>query len=76
MIERLINKGGYDWIWWMDFDTLITNTNIEIRDIIEESLAKVERADRIDYLLTHDWYGCLPTRQLYIIYKRNFVGIC
>jgi mannan polymerase II complex MNN10 subunit len=57
MIERLIKQNTYDWIWWMDFDTLITNTNIKITDIVAESLAAVDKPDDIDYLLSHDCNG-------------------
>ncbi|KAF2187060.1 glycosyltransferase family 34 protein [Zopfia rhizophila CBS 207.26] len=57
MIERLINAEKHDWIWWMDFDTLITNTDIKVADIINESLANVTNPDQIDHLLTHDCNG-------------------
>lgn len=57
MAERLIKTGKYDWIWWLDFDTLITNTNIKVTDIIEEELRNVTDPDSIDYLTTHDCNG-------------------
>jgi mannan polymerase II complex MNN10 subunit len=57
MAERLIKSGKYDWIWWMDFDTLITNTDIKVTDIIEEELRNVTNPDEIDYLFTHDCNG-------------------
>lgn len=55
MLERLIQSGEYDWLWWMDFDTLITNTEIKVEDVIAETLASVEKPDDIDYMFTHDW---------------------
>ncbi|KAH7069243.1 galactosyl transferase GMA12/MNN10 family-domain-containing protein [Paraphoma chrysanthemicola] len=57
MAERLIKTGKYDWIWWMDFDTLITNTDIKLTDIIDEELRNVTNPDEIDYLFTHDCNG-------------------
>lgn len=57
MITRLIKQNKYDWLWWMDFDTLITNTSIKLTDIIHETLANVTSPDEIDYLLTHDCNG-------------------
>lgn len=57
MAERLIKTGKYDWIWWMDFDTLITNTDIKLADIIEEELANITNPEPIDYLLSHDCNG-------------------
>ncbi|CAI6332481.1 unnamed protein product [Periconia digitata] len=57
MITRLIKTNKYDWLWWLDFDTLITNTDIKLTDIIQETLANVTNPDEIDYLLTHDCNG-------------------
>ncbi|KAF2650155.1 glycosyltransferase family 34 protein [Lophiostoma macrostomum CBS 122681] len=57
MMERLIKKDRWDWLWWMDFDTLITNTGIKVTDIISESLANATNPDDIDYLTTHDCNG-------------------
>lgn len=57
MAERLVKSGKYDWIWWLDFDTLITNTDIKVTDIIEEELKNATNPDAIDYLLTHDCNG-------------------
>ena len=47
MAERLIKTGKYDWIWWLDFDTLVTNTNMKLTDIIEEELKNVTDSDAI-----------------------------
>ncbi|EAW25564.1 uncharacterized protein NFIA_043830 [Aspergillus fischeri NRRL 181] len=55
MIERLINTSQYDWIWWIDFDTLITNTTMSLADIISESLASSSVPDMIDFIVTDDW---------------------
>jgi mannan polymerase II complex MNN10 subunit len=55
MLEQAMDGGKHDWIWWIDFDTLITNATIKLGDIIEESLANATRPDDIDFLLTGDW---------------------
>jgi mannan polymerase II complex MNN10 subunit len=57
MAERLIKSAKYDWIWWLDFDTLVTNTDIKVTDVIEEELRNVKNPDEIDYLFTHDCNG-------------------
>jgi mannan polymerase II complex MNN10 subunit len=57
MAERLIRTGKYDWIWWLDFDTLFTNTDIKVTDIIEDELRNLTNRDEIDYLHTHDCNG-------------------
>ena len=57
MAEKVIKTGNYDWVWWLDFDTLITNTEIKLTDIIEEELRNATDPDAIDYLVTHDCNG-------------------
>ncbi len=57
MAVKLIKSGKYDWIWWLDFDTLVTNTNLKVTDIIDEELKKVPDPEDIDYLFTHDCNG-------------------
>jgi len=54
MLESLIRAGGYDWIWWIDFDTLITNTSVALEDIIVDSLEGRNGKDDVDMLLTAD----------------------
>lgn len=55
MMERLLKKDKWDWIWWLDFDTLVTNTDIKVTDVIEETLKNATNPDEVDYLVTHDW---------------------
>jgi len=55
MVEEAIAMGQYDWVWWMDFDTLITNNTIKVEDVIEESLANLTNPDLIDFIFTPDW---------------------
>ena len=56
MVQRVINGSQHDWVWWIDFDTLVMNMNIKVSDIIEEELSKVSNPDKIDFLFTPDWY--------------------
>ena len=55
MVESAISTGLYDWVWWMDFDTLITNNTIKVEDVVEESLANLTNPDLIDFIFTSDW---------------------
>jgi len=52
MVENAINTNKYDWIWWLDFDTLVTNMTIKVEDIITR-YAKLDT----DMILTAD---CFP----------------
>ena len=63
MVERVIKEGQHDWIWWLDFDTLITNTTMSLVDIIEESLANVTTPDAVDFLVTDDWFVWTSTEE-------------
>ena len=55
MVEDLIKAGKHEWIWWIDFDTLITNGNITLEHIVEEALTNTTLPDDINLLLTADW---------------------
>ncbi|KAL1794630.1 hypothetical protein ACET3X_006446 [Alternaria dauci] len=57
MVERLVKTAKYDWIWWLDFDTLITDTGVRVADIITDELDKSENPNEVDYILTHDCNG-------------------
>lgn len=61
MFEYLVRTGDYDWIWWVDFDTVITNTTIKIEDIIADALRDEKNPDNIDLLLTSDWSASLAS---------------
>lgn len=55
MVENIISEGEYDWIWWIDFDTLITNTTVRLEDIIMEAAQRHEKPETLDMILTPDW---------------------
>ena len=55
MIEEVIDAKTHEWIWWMDFDTLIMNMTTPLTDIIEEELALADVPDDIDFFFSHDW---------------------
>jgi len=56
MVQRVIDGSQHDWVWWIDFDTLVMNMNIRLEDIIEGALANVTNADEIDFLFTPDCF--------------------
>ncbi|KAA8616813.1 Glyco-transf-34 domain containing protein [Pyrenophora tritici-repentis] len=57
MVERLIKSKKYDWIWWIDFDTLVTNTAVKLTSIIDEELQKASNPDEVDFIFSHDCNG-------------------
>lgn len=66
MLSSAINSGNYDWVWFADFDTLITNMSISLPSIIDDALTShapdteaggTEKRDRIDWLLTPDCFA-------------------
>jgi len=64
MLRRVIDAGQHEFVWWMDFDTLITNMTTKVEDVIDRGLkAAVARGDvregaedEIDWLVSEDWY--------------------
>ncbi|KAF1994257.1 glycosyltransferase family 34 protein [Amniculicola lignicola CBS 123094] len=52
IMEQLIKKQKWDWIWFVDFDTLIINMETKLEDIIEASLTNVTNLAEIDWLKT------------------------
>ncbi|KAI9792846.1 MAG: hypothetical protein M1833_001005 [Piccolia ochrophora] len=57
MVENIVAEQKYDWIWWLDFDALITNTTVKLEDIIHEALEGHKDPDSVDMILTPD---CFP----------------
>lgn len=55
MVERVIKADQHDWIWYLDLDTLITNTSISLTNLIDENLSNVTMSKDIDLLVTDDW---------------------
>lgn len=58
IIPSLYGEKSYQWVWMLDFDTLITNTSIAISDVIERSLqfaeAEGKRGGDVHLVLTRD----------------------
>lgn len=56
--SAISSNKAYEWIWILDFDTLITNTSTQISDVIERSLtfaeAEAKSGRDIDLILTRD----------------------
>ena len=57
MFENAIASQKYDWLWWLDFDTLITNTSIPLHTLIPKFLHNHPSPSEIAFLLTAD---CFP----------------
>ena len=55
MVEQVIKEEKSDWMFWIDFDTLITNSTIKVEDIINETLAAHKNPDKVDMIFTPDW---------------------
>jgi len=56
MVQRVINGSQHDWVWWIDFDTLVMNMNTRLEDVIADALANVTNPDAIDFLFTPDCF--------------------
>ncbi|KAI9807934.1 MAG: hypothetical protein M1825_005240 [Sarcosagium campestre] len=68
MVENIIKEDRHDWIWWIDYDTLITNTTVKLEDIITDALHNVTKADNVDMILTAD---CFPLNAGSMIFRAH-----
>ncbi|KAI9830413.1 MAG: hypothetical protein M1826_004836 [Phylliscum demangeonii] len=68
MLENIVKEGKADWIWWIDFDTLITNTTIKLEDLIADALDGHPNPDGVDMILTPD---CFPLNAGSMIFRAH-----
>ncbi|KAI5367840.1 Putative glycosyltransferase 34, nucleotide-diphospho-sugar transferase [Septoria linicola] len=57
---KLRGENDYEWIWWTDYDLIITNSSITLENVVDGALARIEnKAHRseIDIIMTPD---CFP----------------
>lgn len=57
---KLRGENDYEWIWWTDYDLIITNSSITLESVVDGALARIEnKAHRseIDIIMTPD---CFP----------------
>jgi len=61
MLSSAIASERYDWIWWLDFDTLITNMSTPLSNIISTALTtgtnNTMEQNKVDWLLTPDCHS-------------------
>ncbi|SMQ45134.1 unnamed protein product [Zymoseptoria tritici ST99CH_3D7] len=52
-------ENAYEWIWWTDFDLIVTNSSITLESMVELALEPYSAAERdqIDMIITPD---CFP----------------
>ncbi|KJX95765.1 hypothetical protein TI39_contig1051g00001 [Zymoseptoria brevis] len=52
-------ENAYEWIWWTDFDLIVTNSSITLENMVELALEPYSAAERdqIDMIITPD---CFP----------------
>lgn len=49
-VEKLLLTNKYDWVWWIDLDSLIMNFDIKLESIIDENYDIVFTANQYSYL--------------------------
>ena len=62
LVNETLNKGSFEWVLWLDFDTLFTNMNIRMEDFIEDvktnDLNKHNTGQQwsdVDMIVAPDW---------------------
>ncbi|KAF2206506.1 glycosyltransferase family 34 protein [Cercospora zeae-maydis SCOH1-5] len=57
---KLEGENSYEWIWWTDYDSIITNSSIKLENLVDDALTGIEdpaRRPEIDIIMTPD---CWP----------------
>lgn len=59
-IQKVLSgEGQYQWVWMLDYDTLITNSAVKLEELVEKALAFAEKEGKsrhaIQMILTRDW---------------------
>ncbi|XP_002964665.2 uncharacterized alpha-1,2-galactosyltransferase C637.06 [Selaginella moellendorffii] len=49
--------GSYDWIFWNDADSLVTNFAVTLEEVVSSTLGDVKYEDRPDLIITQDVTG-------------------
>jgi len=49
-VEKLLLTNKYDWVWWIDLDSLIMNFDIKLESIIDENYDIVFTANQYSYI--------------------------
>lgn len=61
--NKLAGQNSYEWIWWTDYDLIVTNFSITLDSVVREALEQqhveedVTRREEIDLIMTPD---CFP----------------
>lgn len=61
--NKLAGQNSYEWIWWTDYDLIVTNFSITLDSVVREALEQqhveedVNRREEIDLIMTPD---CFP----------------
>lgn len=49
-IQKILEKGVYDWVWWIDIDSLILNFDIKLESIIDENYEIIFTQNTYSYI--------------------------
>lgn len=55
MVEAVIRQGTHDWVWYLDLEALIMNTDVDVRYIVRRALAQTQRPKDVDVIVSQDW---------------------
>lgn len=57
IVEKFAREKKYDWMWFLDFDALITNTDTLIESIIDRAMIMAPEPSDVKIILTEDCNG-------------------
>lgn len=56
VIRDVLEKGDYDWVWWVDIDILIANFDKKIEDIVDNSYDMVFPKNSIAFIASGSFF--------------------
>ena len=59
LVNETLHTGKFDWVLWMDFDTLFTNMSSKMEDFMENAknhLKEGQQWDDVSMIAASDWY--------------------
>jgi hypothetical protein len=66
LVNETLNTDRFDWVLWMDFDTLFTNLSSKMEDFVDDvrtnHLSPGQSWDEVSMIAAPDWSPPCPAR--------------
>ena len=62
LVNETLETGKFEWVLWMDFDSLFTNMSSKMEDFMENAknhLKEGQRCEDVAMIAASDWYNII-----------------